>query len=698
VVTTDFQTGVKAGVRSGGALRYRPDIDGLRAVAVVLVVLYHAFPSRLPGGFIGVDVFFVISGFLITHVILDDAAAGRFTFTDFYVRRCRRIFPALGVILLGTWILGFGTLVASEFANLGKHVAAGSLFSANILLWTETGYFDGPAVFKPLLHLWSLGVEEQYYLIWPILLLVLLKRKRVAPFALAALLAASLALCVATTTAHPSAAFYLLPARFWELLTGAGLAFADRDRTGEPRFAGVWAALGLLSILVAAMRYGAATPYPGAAAVAPVFGTAALIYAGSRAWINRTLLSLKPVVGVGLISYPLYLWHWPLLSIFSVIGDELHQSPAVTKLVRGGLVGVAFVLAFLTYRFVERPVQARVKRYSTDTAAKRRAIVVLAGALASIAVLGAATTAAGGLVFRHRVLDPAHYAEHDDEISLQFFDADLARFPHCDGTYRQLPSTEWCYQSSAAKPDIALVGDSHARALFPGLADAVEHAGIGHVLLAARCAPLMNVNIADEPACLETNRDTVKLLAADPSIRTVVLTSRGPLYLSGTGYGTVEAGIGKALQSAEGVPGPARDLFASGYIDMARALQSAGKRVAVVIDVPELGFAPSDCVYARPFQGKHALLREPCAVRRNAVRARQAEYRSVLSDVMGADRAIGAFDTANVLCDADNCYAEHDGRFLYTDANHLGVFGSRLVGNALADFLFRDMGTGAHVS
>lgn len=672
-------------------LAYRPDIDGIRALAVILVIVYHAFPSRLPGGFIGVDVFFVISGFLITHIILDEANAGRFTFTDFYVRRCRRILPALAVVLIGTWLIGCATLIGIEFKSLGRHIVAGSTFSSNVLLWSETGYFDGPAAFKPLLHLWSLGVEEQYYLIWPLLLLLLLKRARLAPIVIGATLILSFALCVATSGVHPSAAFYLLPARFWELLAGAGLAFADAAKPSLPRFAGAWSAAGLAAIVGAAVLIDPTQPYPGWTTLAPVLGAALLVFAGPKNPINR-LFALRPAVTVGLISYPLYLWHWPLLSIFSVVKTQIHPSPSAEKLVKLALVAASFVLAFLTYRFVERPVQARVRRYSVDMKTKRRAIAAMVGGLAAVGLLGGATVAFDGFVFRHRVLDPLRYEQHNQDVSLEFFDDDLARFPRCQGAYTQLPRSSWCYQATADAPDIALIGDSHARALFPGFAESVEQQHIGHVLLAARCAPLLNVNVSDERECLETNRTMMRLLANDPSIHTVVLSSRGPLYITGTGYGPAEVGIGKVLEDPPGAASHHPTMasrFEAGYADTIRALSAAGKRVVFVVDVPELGFMPGECLYSRPYQGRNARLRIPCAVSAADVRVRQSAYRDVVRDLAAAQSDLRVFDTASLLCDGARCYAESDGRFLYTDANHLGVEGSRLVGGALAGFVAR---------
>src|ERR1700761_7166167 len=362
---------------------YRPDIDGLRAIAVILVVLGHAFPQYVPGGFIGVDIFFVISGYLITGIIQNDIGDGHFSIVQFYERRVRRIFPALIVVLLATFVAGWLLLLPSEFIALGKEMVAGAGFSANLLFYSEVGYFDAAARSKPLLHLWSLGIEEQFYLVWPLLLLAL-ARWRVAPtWPLIAIVAASLAANIAIVGSNPEAAFYLPLTRAWELALGALIAIRGPDIKLGHRMRELIGWSGLAIIAAATALYSPTTPYPGIAALAPVAGAGALILAaGSSA--NR-FLGNRLGVAIGLISYPLYLWHWPLLTMAAIF------KASFLRLAEDGLVvGASFVLAALTYFYVERPI--RYGRFRWRSAA-------LATAMVAIASLGAVTTI-DGFAFR----------------------------------------------------------------------------------------------------------------------------------------------------------------------------------------------------------------------------------------------------------------------------------------------------------
>lgn len=308
--------------------KYRPDIDGLRAIAVLSVVGFHAFPYWIPGGFIGVDVFFVISGFLISTIIYKGLEAGTFSFADFYARRIRRIFPALVLVLLASLCFGWFALLADEYTQLGKHVAAGAGFVANLVFWSEAGYFDSSAETKPLLHLWSLGIEEQFYILWPLLLWLGWKCKLNLGLITVALAAASFALNVHGLQADPVATFFSPQTRFWELLCGGLLAWATLYKPGIYDYVGRLQAtvLGLLGLGLLASGFWIIHQdfgFPGAWALLPVAGTVMIIVAGPDAWPNKALLSNRVAVWIGLISYPLYLWHWPLLTFARIVRKHI---------------------------------------------------------------------------------------------------------------------------------------------------------------------------------------------------------------------------------------------------------------------------------------------------------------------------------------------------------------------------------------
>ncbi|MFO0456883.1 MAG: acyltransferase family protein, partial [Alphaproteobacteria bacterium] len=298
-------------------LPYRADIDGLRALAVIAVMIFHAFPSSLKGGFVGVDIFFVISGYLISSIILRDLHAGEFSFAGFYARRIRRIFPALALVMFAVLAFGYFALLADEYMQLGKHVGAGAAFLSNVVLWREAGYFDNASETKPLLHLWSLAVEEQFYILWPALLYLCWRWRCSTLAVLLTVTALSFAANLASLRYDLSLAFYSPFTRFWELSAGAVLAYLNvtRPLMLRPNLQNAMSWLGLALILAACFGLRKSLSFPGFWALLPVVGACLMIAAGAAAPVNRWLLARPWMVGIGLISYPLYLWHWPLLSL-----------------------------------------------------------------------------------------------------------------------------------------------------------------------------------------------------------------------------------------------------------------------------------------------------------------------------------------------------------------------------------------------
>jgi peptidoglycan/LPS O-acetylase OafA/YrhL len=362
--------------------KYRPDIDGLRAVAVLAVIVFHAFPNWVKGGFIGVDIFFVISGFLISTILFENLDRGSFGFYEFYARRIKRIFPALILVLSACFIFGWFILNADEFRQLGKHIAGGSGFISNIIFWREAGYFDNAGETKPLLHLWSLGIEEQFYIFWPILLCFCWKRSFNLLIITIIVASASFILNLNGVKHDIVATFYSPQSRFWELLSGSILAwlalykqrlflnykkeiqiwFTKNFHIGRPEadeffFDSTLSIIGAIFLLTGFWLINKDAHFPGALATVPVLGALFMIAAGPKAYVNRTILSNKIVTWFGLISFPLYLWHWPLLSFARIVEDK---SPSLSM--RIYIIILSIILAWFTYRFVERPI--RLSRHS----------------------------------------------------------------------------------------------------------------------------------------------------------------------------------------------------------------------------------------------------------------------------------------------------------------------------------------------
>lgn len=362
-------------ILDGAPIRYRADIDGLRAIAVVAVVLFHAFPERIPGGFVGVDIFFVISGFLITGILIDEAQRSEFNILRFYQRRINRIFPALLIVIAGVLIAGTFLLLNDELKSAAKHAIASLLFVQNGVLLTESGYFDAASYSKPFLHFWSLAVEEQFYIIWPLLILVSFKAKERFVFYAGTVFLLSLLACIYLTRVAPDYAYFLPFTRFWELAIGGYVAYFLKKGFVVPApFRSVTASLAVCFLVGSIAFINKSVAFPGWVAIIPVFATAVLIWAGPDSQFSARVLSLRPLVYIGLISYPAYLWHWPLLSFEQILNTE--YPPKYIRLI---LVVASFVLAALTYHLVERRVKAAGNR-------ARSAIVLLGTGAALVCV------------------------------------------------------------------------------------------------------------------------------------------------------------------------------------------------------------------------------------------------------------------------------------------------------------------------
>lgn len=474
-------------------LGYREDIDGLRAIAVLPVLLYHAFPTAAPGGFYGVDIFFVISGYLITGIIHKQMLSNTFSIADFYARRIRRIFPALITVVLVTFLIAWFLLPPRELKSLGTNIAGGAVFIQNFILLGQVGYFDLAAEKKPLLHLWSLAIEEQYYIVWPLLLMLIGSWRRRSLAITAALAAASFVACLIVQPRWPDYAFYLPVTRAWELLIGSGLALwtngrmsapAPRDRIGRLACELV-AAVAMLGIVMAFWRFSRLTPHPGVRTLLPVLGAAALI-ATNGTLIHRYILSAAPVVFVGLISYPLYLWHYPLMAY-----ARIHFVDGVPIWVMIALIGVSMVLAWLTYRLIERPI-----RFG------RRLVPLKIGALVAgmvaLGVVGVVADRTNGLPsripqeIRGFMLDGSETAVRWRNGKCLLM-ADQSEFaPECLGTGR--------------RPLIAVWGDSYAASLYPGLAHFGTERGFDVAEFAtSACAPLIGYVNTERPLCKPSN-------------------------------------------------------------------------------------------------------------------------------------------------------------------------------------------------
>lgn len=515
-------------------LKYRSDIDGMRAIAVLAVVGFHAFPGWFTGGFTGVDVFFVISGYLISMIIFEGLETGTFMLSEFYARRIRRIFPALLLVLAASYALGAITLLSDEFKQLGKHIAAGAGFVSNFILRGEAGYFDTAAETKPLLHLWSLGIEEQFYLIWPVLIVVAWARKSHVFLIIAAI--ASLSFYFSLVGVHRDAvsAFYSPQTRFWELLAGSALAWLSRYKPQaiapiQSKHGDLLSISGALLIAFGIYRLNSGMPFPGLWALLPVVGAVLLIAAGPNAWFNRIVLSNRVAVWIGLISFPLYLWHWPLLTFLRI--TEYDPPGRVARL---AAVLLAVLLAWMTYRIIERPI-----RFGANSRFKT---VALFGAAIIVGAIGFDAYRGGGLNARAGEKDAfvsqfentyptwRYFTEHnltkEWRSECAFFDR--ARYM-AEGTLEggvanskpvERLSPE-CYQRDPKFAHAVLIwGDSHAQVLSTGIVNNVPAAWQVLQVASAGCAPNPNISAPSATSqCDQSNYFAMKTVeTAKPDV------------------------------------------------------------------------------------------------------------------------------------------------------------------------------------
>ena len=494
--------------------QYRPDIDGLRAIAVVSVVLHHAFPEHIRGGFIGVDIFFVISGYLISSIILGGLKKQHFGFADFYVRRIKRIFPALFLVLATVLVMGWYQLLPVDYKQVGKHIFAGSTFISNFAFWGEAGYFDADSANKPLLHLWSLAIEEQFYIFWPLTLFALHRWRMNTLRWIFALLVVSFLINLALVRSSPTAAFYNPVSRFWELMVGAMLAamhvhrvgwksiFRNQVSTEEDSVTerhwrnNLWSWTGLALLVIVLLTIHPERHFPGWWALLPTLGTVLLIAAGPRAWFNRHVLASKPFVWIGLISYPLYLWHWPLLSFAHIQAGELpHWQTQM------GWIALSVLLAWLTFQLVEKPI--RFGRWN-----RKVVIGTLCAGMTAMAGSGYATYQRDGFEQRFPEIVRNMMSKGGKPAIIEGW-----RDGDCTLDFR-LPAShykDFCIEKK--RPLVFLWGDSHAGSLYPGF-KALQAGGKYNFGLGERTAAICPsvLGIEPRPLCKSLNEANIQAI------------------------------------------------------------------------------------------------------------------------------------------------------------------------------------------
>lgn len=659
-----------------GNLYYRPDIDGLRALAVCFVILYHAFPHSFRGGFIGVDVFFVISGYLIGGIILRELSAGTFSLLHFYSRRILRIFPALILMLAVVLLVGHFVLFPDEYQSLGKHTLGGAAFVANLVYWSEVGYWDVSATLKPLLNLWSLGVEEQFYIIIPVLLMFIWKKQYRLLTVIVLLMLTSLACNLCFHRSKLELDFYAPFTRFWEIFAGIALAALSeytvlmrpawlkldyglarvfrRDAVpNDGTYADNLLALaGLVCLVVGLLVCRLDRTFPGQRVLWPVFGAFLIIAAGQRSWLNRRILSNKLAVGLGLISYPLYLWHWPLLSYATILGGEL-AGERKWLFIRLTCVLIALLLALLTYFLIERPI-----RFGKGS----RNLKVCALLLLMIFIANA-----GFCVFKWSkyINSTMNVQKKYDALSINTYDGgSMSQYEY---KFYKLDSAH--HHNLSSIETVAVIGDSHANADFPGIAEKNESIGLDTAWMA-----FLPDDVRHDD---HQRKHVIDILKSANYINHIFIFMRGVLYLYGEDIDFINP---KYAMNGK---------FKSLLQNTVDELNDAGKHVYIVSENP---------VFDKKYNNVRNFIRRPFALNtiefpmmiKEDVYKHQKEYLDILKEIKGADIINGL----DVFCPNGICVMfDEDGMPLYVDGNHLSPHGSRyLVKNLLEPYLLEIAG------
>lgn len=619
---------------------YRREIDGLRALAVVPVILFHAGFEAFSGGFVGVDIFFVISGYLITTIILAELEQGKFSIINFYERRARRILPALFLVMAVCVLYAWFWLFPSDMKEFSQSLVAVALFASNFLFWIKSGYFDSVAELKPLLHTWSLAVEEQYYVFFPLFLMLFWRLgKRWLLVVLAVTGAVSLGLAQWAAVAEPTAAFFLLPTRGWELLIGAFAAFY-LSKTNRIHFSSgvieVAAGLGLTLILYSIFAYSKATPFPGLYALVPTVGTLLIILFATRQTVVGRFIGNKVFVGIGLISYSAYLWHQPLFA-FSRLRSVDEPSGVEFAI----LSVIALTLAYFSWKFVEMPF-----RKKGVFSRKKVFTLAIAGSIVF--------TSLGFLGHIYNGLPKLRFSE--DQLAAINSASSSPKRAECHFPKEENSLSKAACRYFSNNVTVAVFGNSHAMELAHSLAELLRDRGVGivhHTI--SGCDHNYKLSSEAETVCSRWHTTVFQEIVRDQSIEHVVLSYRNEWYLNNDGYR-------KSL------------------VDLSRDLVASGKKVILVLQAPK----PSASINQHLAAALPDLSGSIPGRTLNDWRDLYAASATLLTELPAE---VSVVDPADLFCKNDFCYVSLNGVALFFDDNHMSLAGSKLVAERLVQLI-----------
>ena len=626
-------------------MKYIPEIDGLRAIAVSSVVLFHLFPDQLSGGFIGVDIFFVISGFLISSIIFNDLIRDTFSLKRFISKRIRRIFPTLLLVLIATGIMGAFILFQTEMRALCKHIAGGTFFVSNFLFANEIGYFDGPAETKPLLHLWSLSIEEQFYLIWPPLLILLTKKRASIIGFTCVIFSLSLAINLFLVKSMPEKLFFLPFGRFWQLLAGAILAwfqsykpesitsireitvFRPLHRNFTITLTDLLSTLGLVLLIGGCFYLTSTSLYPGGLALIPTLGTVLIILSGKKAVANKFLLSSKYLISIGLVSYPLYLWHWPIYVYARLTkGEPLYFIDSIAVLL------LSIILSVLTYKYFETKIRFSTNRLTAQWLSLSLLIIGISG------------------IFIYKNDGQIPFLSKENSIKSSANNSPLRKKVHLPNELSSLKATASTYFFDNA--EIAVVGNSHAVELAYSLANELRpyEKGLYHYTMSSAIHNFglhSEMNHADENHSISYrwHEKIVGEIERNKEIKLVIFSYRNEYF------------------SAEEI-----------YIHSLAAMMnqiSRSKKVIYVLQAPLLEKNVLDYI---PRVGS-----KTASIKSSDLEDWNRSYSQMASVTNQLNESIYVINPTDYFCDENTCYALRDGRALYFDDDHMSLYGASLI-------------------
>ena len=638
---------------------YRPDIDGLRAIAVLIVIFYHVGIQPFSGGYVGVDVFFVISGFLITSQILKEIQASEFSIIAFYERRIRRIFPAffgitIFIMLMGAWLYN-----PAVYIDIGKSAIAAALSYSNLFFLSQAGYFEAPSTLKPFLHAWSLSVEEQFYLVLPILLVVLYRfAKSKLPLALVVLTILSFGQNVITLSQNPDSAFFLAYLRAWELLIGSFLAIHPFKFYSWVQH--VLSVIGLAMILGSVFAYSEATPFPGAAALLPVFGTAMIINSGIfETSITGKLLRLQPLVFIGKISYSLYLWHWPM-----IVFAKYYLIREITNTDILIILTLMLIVSIFSWRFIEIPFRSR-------NLLKKPRIFIFAGSMIALVLLsGLAIEIQQGFPSRiNKALLPKESS----------WNSEWKGWGKClNDKVKPSEKLITCPLGEKGRPaDFLVWGDSHGKALASAVNRSAAKTGTsGSLIVRSGCPPLLGVDRQGRnQECYQHNNKVLEYINEHPEIKKVILVGRWSISAVGSRYKTEDGpntqlvDITNAAHSATNA-----SVFETGLDRTIDELIQLDREVIITYPIPEIGYdVPSSLLIAlRTGRDINSII----APSWEEYQQRNKVVFSVFEKMREKYKSILFIDITKRLCDPTKCRVSTKNKSFYVDDDHLSTLGA----------------------